>query len=178
MTKTLPLTLVALTLQGCLINGVTKLNAQGSKVELVSETDKPSECTFLGKVTGTSNDDDAEQAKKGAENDLRNKAAALKGNFAVVENVRGKRDIVINGKAYDCKTMDMQLAEEEKHQKAIQDKEERDAKAQAEKDAKAEETKAKAEEAKSKREQADKDREAKDAAEKKDKKRKKNALED
>src|SRR5512145_1877938 len=160
MTKALPLTLFALALQGCLINSVTKLNPEGSKVQLVPETEKPSECKFLGKINGTSHADEEKLAKQGAENELRNKAAALKGNFAVVENVRGgrvgttsQREVVVNGKAYFCNTLEMQQAEEEKQERAMQEKDEREAKEQAEREAKAEE--AKAEEAKTKAEEAE-----------------------
>lgn len=173
MTKVLPFTLIAFALQGCLINSVTKLDPQASKVQLVPETEKPGECKFLGKITGTSHADDEKLAKQGAENEFRNKAAALKGNFAVVENVRGgrmgttsQRDVVINGKAYYCKTLEMQQAEEEKQQQAIQEKEDREAREQAEREAKLEEAKAK-------REQAEKERAEKAEAEEKEKKEKK-----
>ncbi len=180
MSKALPLTLLAFALQGCLINSVTKLDPAASKVELVPETEKPGECKLLGKINGSSHADDEKEAKKGAENEMRNKTAALKGNYAVVESVRGgrvgttnQREVVINGKAYFCKTLDDQLAEEEKVQKAIQEKEDAEAKEKADREAKLEEAKAKAEEAKAKREQAEKDREEKEAAEAKEKKEKK-----
>jgi hypothetical protein len=166
MNKTVTLTFVALSISACVFTGPVKLNPQGAKVEMVSETEKPSECNFLGKITGTSHDDDAKAAREGAENDLRNQTAALKGNFAVVENVRGERDIVINGKAYECKTLDMQLAEEEKHQAAVEEKEQREEKEKADREAKAEEAKAK-------REQDKRDREEKLAAEEQERKDKK-----
>jgi len=177
MSKALPLTLLAFALQGCLMNSVTKLDPAASKVELVPETEKPGECKFLGKVSGNSHADDEKVAKKGAENEMRNKTAALKGNYAVVETVRGgrvgttsQREVVVNGKAYFCKTLDAQLAEEEKVQQTIQQQEDREAKEKADQDAALEEDKAKAEEARLKREQANKETEAKDAAKEKKKK--------
>jgi len=173
MTKALPLTLLAFSLQGCLINSVTKLDSQASQVQLVPETEKPGECKFLGKITGSSHADDEKLAKQGAENEFRNKAAALKGNFAVIESSRGGRvgttnqlEVVINGKAYYCKTLEMQQVDEEKQQKAIAEQEEREAKEQAEKEAKIEEEKAK-------REQQEKERAEKAEADKKDEKDKK-----
>lgn len=178
MTKALPFAVLALSLQGCLINSVTKLDPQASKVELVPETEKPSECKFLGKIVGTSHADDEKLARQGAENDFRNKAAALKGNFAVIETVGGgrkgttsQRDVVINGKAYYCETLEMQLADEEKQQQAIQEKEDREAQEQAEREAKLEEAKAK-------REAAEKERAEKEAAEEEEKKNKKKGKSD
>jgi colicin import membrane protein len=181
MIKALPVALLALSLQGCLINSVSKLSPEASKVQLVPETEKPSECKFLGKIVGTSHAEDEKDAKQGAENDFRNKAAAKKGNFAVIENSRGgrmgttsQREVVINGKAYYCKTLEMQQAEEEKAQAAIQAKEEREAKEEAEREAAAEEAKAK-------REQQEKERAEKAEAEeqeKKDKKSKKKSADD
>jgi hypothetical protein len=185
MTKALPLTLLALSLQGCLINSVTKLNPQASKVQLVPETEKPGECKILGKITGASHADEEKLAKQGAENDFRNKAAALKGNFAVVESVRGgrvgttsQREVVINGKAYYCNTLEMQQAEEEKQQKAIEEKEAREAQEKADREAKLEEAKVKAAEAKAKAEQAEADRAEKEAVAKKEKKDKKSKGDD
>lgn len=179
------LTLLALTLQGCLINSVTKLDPAASKVEVVPETEKPSECKFLGKITGRSHASDEKEARKGAENELRNKTAELKGNFAIIENVRGGRvgttsqqDVVINGKAYDCQTLDMQLADEEKQAQAVQEKEASEAKAQQEKEDKAAEDKAKREQAEQERKDKDAAKEADAEAERKTKKSKKSAADD
>lgn len=170
MNKILPLTLVAVLLPGCFFNSVVKLKPEAEKVQLVPETEKPSECKFMGKIAGRSHADEEKEAKQGAENDFRNKAAALKANFAVIENVRGgrvgttsQRDVVINGKAYACKTLEMQEKEEEKRQQAIAEQEEREEKERLAKEAKAEEEKAK-------REQEEKDRADKDAAEEQEKK--------
>jgi hypothetical protein len=173
MTKALPLTLLAFALQGCLINSVTKLDPKAQNVQLIPETEKSGECKMLGKIHGSSHAEDEKQAKQGAENDFRNQAAKLKGNYAVVESTRGgrvgttsQREVVINGKAYYCKTLDMQVAEEEKQQQAILEKEDREAKEQAEREAKLEEAKAK-------REQAEKERAEKEEAEKKERKERK-----
>lgn len=170
MTQSIPLALLAFALQGCLFNSVAKLKPEAAKVQVVPETEKPSDCKFLGKIVGTSHADDEKTAKQGAENDLRNKAAALKANFAIVENTRGgrvgttsQRDVVINGKAYDCKTLEMQQAEEEKHAQAIAEQEEREAKEKAEQEAKAEEAKAK-------REQEEREAKEKEAKEKEEEK--------
>jgi hypothetical protein len=172
------------------MNSITKLDPEASKVELVPETEKPNECKFLGKIHGSSHADDEKVAKKGAENEVRNKTAALKGNFAIVESTRGgrvgttsQREVVINGKAYFCKTLDAQMAEEEKVQQAIQEKEDLEAKEKADREAKAEEAKEKAEEARLKREQAEKEADEKDAAAKskdkdKDKKKSKSKTSD
>jgi hypothetical protein len=170
MIRALPLTLLAFSLQGCLVNSVSKLDSKATNVQLVPETEKPGECKFLGKITGTSHADDEKLAKEGAENDFRNRAAKLNGNFAVVENSRGgrvgttnQREVVINGKAYYCKTLEMQQAEEEKEQAAIAAKDEREAKEEAEKQAKLDEEKAKREEAE--KELAEKEKAAKEKAE-------------
>lgn len=173
MSKKYPLVLLAFVCPACLFNSVTKLDSEAKHVQMVSETEKPSECKFLGKLTGTSHAEEEKEAKQGAENDFRNKAAELQGNFAVIENVRGgrigttsQREVVINGKAYKCKTLDMQVAEEEKEAQAVAEKEEREAKAEAERQARLEEEKAK-------REQEEKDRAEKEQAEKEEKKAKK-----
>ena len=118
----------------------------------VRETDKPVDCKFLGKITGKSHADDEKEARKGAENDLRNQAAKLKANYALVENQRGgpvgttsQREVVINGKALFCQTLEMQQREDEKREKALKEKEEQEIKEQAEKERKAEEEKEKRE---------------------------------
>ncbi|MGE5783997.1 MAG: DUF4156 domain-containing protein [Myxococcales bacterium] len=173
MSKTSPIILLAFVSSACFFNSVTKLDAEAKHVHLVTDTDKPSECKFLGKITATSHADDEKLARQGAENELRNRAAELRGNFAVIEQARGgrigttsQREVVINGKAYHCRTLDMQVAEEEKAAQALAEKEEREAKAEAEEQARLEEEKAK-------REQEEKDRAEKEQAEKEEKKSKK-----
>jgi hypothetical protein len=158
MTSKLPWLAFALVLPGCLFNSVAKLEDQGKAVTVVPETEKPSECKFLGKLMGSSHSEDKNAAREGANNDFRNKAGALKANFAVVESEGGGRkgtscqqEVVLNGKAYYCKTLDMQQAEEEQRQKAIDAKDQQAEKEQAEREAKEEEEKAKKEEKKGKK---------------------------
>jgi len=152
MTKAAPLSLLALMTAGCMFNSVTKLDPKAANVELVHETDKPVDCKFLGKITGKSHADDEKEARKGAENDLRNQASKLKANYALVENQRGgpvgttsQREVVINGKALFCQTLEMQQKEDEKREQALKEKEEQEIKEQAEKERKAEEEKEKRE---------------------------------
>jgi hypothetical protein len=167
MTKESTLFVVALALSGCVFNSVAKLESKAENVTIVHDTDKPVDCKPLGKITGTSHADDEKSARKGAENDFRNQAAALKGNFALVENTRGgpigttsQREVVINGRALHCNTLEMQQEDEKKREQAQKDKEEREIKEQAEKERKAEEAKEKKE--REEEERKEKEREKKD----------------
>src|SRR5512133_1911470 len=81
MSKIPPIILLAFATPACLFNSVAKLDAEAKHVQLVSDTDRPSECKFLGKITATSHADDEKLARQGAENELRNRAAELHGNF-------------------------------------------------------------------------------------------------
>ena len=165
MTQSASFYLLALLSAGCVFNSVTKLDPKAANVELVRETDKPTDCKLLGKITGTSHADTEKEAKKGAENDLRNQTAKLKGNFALVESQRGgpvgttsQREVVIQGRALFCKTLEMQQKEEEKREQELKDKEEREIREQAEKERKAEEEKEKRErEEQERKEKKDKD---------------------
>ncbi|MFZ5893190.1 MAG: DUF4156 domain-containing protein [Myxococcota bacterium] len=167
MTKAASFSLLALLSAGCVFNSVTKLDPKASHVELVREHDKPTDCKFLAKITGTSHADNEKEARKGAENDLRNQTAKLKGNFALIENQRGgpvgttsQREVVINGKALFCKTLEMQQEEDKKHEQELKEKEEREIREQAEKERKAEEEKEKRE--REEQEKKDKKDKAKD----------------
>lgn len=151
MTKALSISLAAL-LSACVFNSVAKLDPKAEGVVVVRETDKPTDCRYLGKIMGRSHADDEKQARQGAENDLRNQAAKLKANFALIESQRGgpvgttsQREVVINGKALSCKTLEMQQAEEAKHEQELKEKEDREIREQAEKERKAEEEKEKRE---------------------------------
>ncbi|MGC4092563.1 MAG: DUF4156 domain-containing protein [Polyangiaceae bacterium] len=161
MTKAVSLSLLALLSAGCVFNSVTKLDPKAANVELVRETDKPVDCKFLGKIMGRSHADTEKEARKGAENEMRNQTAKLKGNYALIENTRGgpvgttsQREVVINGRALYCKTLEMQQEEEKKHEQALKEKEEREIKEAAEKERKAEEAK----EAKERREREQQER--------------------
>lgn len=152
MSKAVSLSLTALLSVGCVFNSVAKLDPKAESVVVVHETDKPTDCKYLGKIVGRSHADSEKEARKGAENDLRNQAAKLKGNFALIENQRGgpvgttsQREVVMNGKAMFCKTLEMQQAEEAKHEQEMKEKEDREIREQAEKERKAEEEKEKKE---------------------------------
>lgn len=164
MTKALSISLAAL-LSACVFNSVAKLDSKAEGVTVVRETDKPTDCKYLGKIMGRSHADDEKKARQGAENDFRNQAAKLKANFALIENQRGgpvgttsQREVVINGKALFCKTLEMQQAEEAKHEQELKEKEDREIREQAEKERKAEEEKEKRE----REEQERKDKKSKD----------------
>ena len=77
------LLVVAALLPACLSN-VVALQPNAKEVKIVRETDKPLNCKVLGKISGTSRDDDGKAARSGAENDFRNHAADLDANFALV----------------------------------------------------------------------------------------------
>jgi hypothetical protein len=104
---------------GCFSN-VTPLQPKASRVTIVRETERPLHCEVKGKITGTSRSSDEKEARTGAENDLRNQAAELKANFALVEADRSNRvgtgsnhDVFLGGKALLCQTEEME-AEQEK----------------------------------------------------------------
>lgn len=140
----------ALALPACLSN-VVALNPDAKKVTIVRETDRPLNCKVLGKISGTSRDNDGKLAREGAENDFRNHAAELDANFALVETDRdnrvgtsSQRDIFLGGKAMYCMTdeLEEQQAKEEAAAKEAKEK------AAAEQQAKEDEEKAKEKEAK------------------------------
>jgi hypothetical protein len=141
----------ALALPACLSN-VVALNPNAKAVKIVRETDRPLNCKVLGKISGTSRDNDGKLAREGAENDFRNHAAELDANFALVETDRdnrvgtsSQRDVFLGGKAMYCMTdeLEEQQAKEEAAAKEAKEKE------AAEQQAKEDEEKAKEKEAKS-----------------------------
>jgi hypothetical protein len=171
----LPLTLFP----GCVFDSVTKLEPEAEHITLVNEVDRPTNCKVLGKIQGSSRSSETKQARKGAENEFRNQALKLKANYALIENDRGghvgtttQQEVVLNGKALYCKTLEMETKEEEAKEKARVEKEEKERKAQEEKERKAEEDKAKKEQAERDREEKEKEREAKEKE--KEKEREKN----
>ena len=119
-------------LPGCLSSVVT-LEPKASSVTLVRESDRPLHCKFLGKINGTSRSSDEKAARQGAENDLRNRAADLNANFAVVEVERTSRvgtseqqDAFVGGTAQLCQTEAMDDAQEKADAK-VQEQKEKDA---------------------------------------------------
>jgi len=132
-------------LPACLSNTVA-LAPEAKGVTLVRESERPLHCKVLKRISGTSRSSNEASARTGAENDLRNQAAELKGNFALVENERGgpvgtssQRDYFVGGKALLCQTEEMEEADE----KAEAEAKEKEAPADAEPDQKDEDPKSK-----------------------------------
>lgn len=127
---------------GCM-NSVVALQPAGKRVVVVRETTKPSHCKVLGKIQGSSHASDDKEARKGAENDFRNRAAELEANYAVIESQRSglrgttsQRQVVIGGKALFCQTVEMDEAEAKEREQALKRKEEQAIQAQQEKERK------------------------------------------
>lgn len=107
---------------GCFSN-VVALQPSAERVKIVRETERPLHCQVQGKISGTSRSSDEKEARTGAENDLRNQAAELKANFALVEADRQNRvgtgsnhDVFLGGKALLCQTEEMEAAQEKADQ--------------------------------------------------------------
>ena len=88
---------------------IVRAEPGASEVKVVRPDDKPFRCQVLGDIQGTSRAQDKEKARGGAENDLKNRTAALKGNYAVVETDRSNpvgtssyTETVLIGKALKC----------------------------------------------------------------------------
>jgi hypothetical protein len=93
----------------CVSENVVEVKPAGAAVKLVKEDDKPFHCKVLGDVHGTSRSADREKARKGAEADLKNHAAALKANYVLVERENAGNvgstttsDAFLYGKALKC----------------------------------------------------------------------------
>jgi hypothetical protein len=145
---------VAICLPAC-FGTVVPLAPQAKNVTIVHETDKPLHCEVLGKISGRSRSSDEQEAKTGAQNDLRNQTAELKGNFAYVEAERGGQvgtgaeyDAYVGGKALLCQTEEME-EQQEKDAAAAREAKEKEQAELAEKEAEAK--KAKADEKKAKK---------------------------
>ncbi len=138
------------------------LSPEAKKVELIHESERPLHCKVLGKITGESRSSSEKEAREGAENDFRNKAAELKANFAMIDNERGGKvgtsseiSSFIGGKALQCQTEAMEEAKEKAEAKAKEQKEQEEAdREQKEKEEKA----AKEEEKKSGKKKKDEDK--------------------
>jgi len=140
----LAVSVVSVVLSGCLSNTVA-LAPEAKGVTLVRESDRPLHCKVLGKITGESRNSEEKLAKEGAENDLRNHAAELKANYALVESENGgrvgtsnERDAFLGGKALLCRTEAMDDADDKAAAAQQEQKEkevaEREQKEQAEKE--------------------------------------------
>jgi hypothetical protein len=88
---------------------LVKAEPAAMNVKVVRPDDKPFHCQVLGDIQGSSRAEDKDKARGGAENDLKNRTAALKGNYAVVETDRsnpigasGVTETVLIGKALKC----------------------------------------------------------------------------
>jgi hypothetical protein len=165
MSNSLPAFLIALGLSGC--SSVATLEPGAKSVTVVRETDRPGQCRVLGKIHGSSHAGDLKTAREGAENDLRNRAAKLKANFAMIESERtGRRgtsksmQVVLGGKALACQTLEMDEADEKRREEALKKKEDDELKAQQEKERLEQEAKEK--EAREKEEREAKEKEAKE----------------
>ena len=88
---------------------VIKAEPGATNIKVVRLDDKPFHCQVLGDIKGSSRAEDKDKARSGAENDLRNRTAALKGNYAVIEMDRSNpvgatsyTETVLIGKALKC----------------------------------------------------------------------------
>jgi hypothetical protein len=80
------------------------------EIKVVKVEDKPFHCKVLGEIEGRSRSEDKDKARTGAENDLKNKTLALKGNYALIETDRSNpsstgssyTETVLIGKALKC----------------------------------------------------------------------------
>jgi len=109
MEKTLVITLLFGALSSCVTENVVEVKPAAAAVKLVKQEDKPFHCKNLGDVHGTSRSTFRENARKGAEADLKNNAAALKANYVVVEAERSgmvgsssHTETFMAGKALKC----------------------------------------------------------------------------
>ena len=132
--------IVPLLLTACLSN-VVALSPKAEGVKIVRESEKPLHCEVRGKISGTSRSADEKEAKSGAENDIRNQAAELDANFALVEAERhgpvgtsSQVDHFLGGKALLCQTDEMEAAAEKAEAEA-RDKREQEETAKKEKEA-------------------------------------------
>lgn len=108
MDKTLVITLL-LGASSCVTENIAQVKPAAAAVKLVKQEDKPFHCKNLGDVHGTSRSTDRGKARKGAEADLMNNAAALKANYVVVEAERtgivgssSHSETFMAGKALKC----------------------------------------------------------------------------
>lgn len=96
-------------LVGCVTENLVEARPEASKVTVVKDVDKPLHCRNLGDVNGRSRSQDTAKARAGAQNDFKNRAAALKANYALIEDENGGHvgtsaytEVLIRGKALLC----------------------------------------------------------------------------
>jgi uncharacterized protein YbjQ (UPF0145 family) len=109
MKKTFVLALSSSLVFACVSENVVEVKPQAAAIKLVREDEKPFRCKVLGDVHGTSRSSDRDKARKGAEADMKNHAAALKANYVVVERENAGNvgstatsDAFMSGKALKC----------------------------------------------------------------------------
>jgi Domain of unknown function (DUF4156) len=88
---------------------IVKTQPGALEVKVVRPDDKPFHCQVLGNIQGSSRAEDKDKARVGAENDLKNRTVALKGNYALIETDRSNpvgttsyTETVLIGKALKC----------------------------------------------------------------------------
>lgn len=130
--------IVSALLPACFSSSVS-LTPEAAKVTLIRESDRPLHCKYLGRINGSSRDSNEKQARSEAENEFRNQAAKLKGNFALLEDERSgpvgttsRREVFLGGKALSCQTEAMEEANEKAEAKASEQKEAEEAASQPE----------------------------------------------
>src|SRR5690606_1367526 len=120
MFQRLALVLIPALVAGCVLSNVVALEPEGKKIKLVREADKPIDCEPVASISGTSRAEEEKEARKGAENDLRNQASEYDANYAVVETERTRKagtspyqEVFLGGKAMKCVTFEMEVAREQ-----------------------------------------------------------------
>lgn len=138
-------------LPSCVFNSVKKLEPEAEHVTVVTDASRPIDCRVLGKINGSSHADDQKHAHQGAENELRNQAAKMKANFALIETDRNgpvgttkQVEVFLTGKALACRTPEMEAEEEKRHEAELKAKEEKEQREAEEKERKEAEEKEKA----------------------------------
>lgn len=154
--------LIPLVAVGCVLRDVPVLEPEGKKIKLVREGDKPIDCDAVADVSGTSRAQDEKEALKGAENDIRNKAAQYEANFVVVEVERTKqagtgpyKEVFLGGKAMSCVTPEMEAAQEKTEAERKEKEEQEAAERERQEELEREKEAAEAEEKKNKKEADD-----------------------
>ena len=121
MIQRLALVLVSTFMTSCVLSNVVALEPEGKRIKLVRAADKPIDCEPVASISGLSKAEDVKDARKGAENDMRNKAGEYDANFAVVETERTRQagtspyqEVFLGGKAMKCVTFEMEAKREQK----------------------------------------------------------------
>lgn len=97
----------SLALSGCITANVVDLESGADKIEL--DRNRPPNCDLVADVHGESRSEDEKEARKGAENDIRNQTMAVGGDHVVVEHEQNHREgtspftkVFLVGKALRC----------------------------------------------------------------------------